>query len=312
MALADDATFFPVPPLQSEPWPSSSVVPTNLQRTVDFLFRTGMGDPRGCDYREIEIVVGSLSKASGVAVKTRGWVLPATTGSRTNYDIGWNGLIYQLTSVGDPASAKDDANSLIRVMTETMAQNGGLGTIRGQVCATEDYCVGTQWLTPAKIAMILRFAPAEFAKACVRLTEKDEVFLLLATDRLWTMYDRATCAHLRGDDDLAYRQALALVQARDKCEAEARSLGLRFDQRFQPDPHYSKAESYFPFLDGLPLLVQDQERRHGRSSLLRDPATIANKSQRITALIDQLENVTAQQAGYALDYDFLKNSTVQA
>jgi len=88
-----------------------------------------------------------------------------------------------------------------------------------------------------------------------------------------------------------------LGQVRDKCEAEAKSRGLRFDQRLEPDTRYSKAESYFPFLDELPRLVQDQERRHRRSSPLRDPATVADISQRISALIDQLENVVAQQAG---------------
>jgi len=299
--------------MQSATWSlSSSALPTNLQRSVDFLFRTGMADPRGCDYREIEIVVGSLSKVSGVAVKTRGWVLPVTAGARTNYGIAWNALIYPLVSVSNSANAKEDARTMMRVITDTMTQNRGIGSLRSQVCATEDYCVGTQWLTPAKLALILRIAPDEFAGACARLVEKDEQFLLLATDRLWTMYDRATCAHMRADDDLAYHLAMALTEVRSKCEAEAKSRGLRFDQRLEPEPQYSKAKSYFPFLDGLPLLVEDQVRRHRHSSPLRDPATVADKSQRITALIDQLENVTAQQAGYALDRDFLRNSTVQA
>ncbi|MCW5552447.1 MAG: hypothetical protein KIS67_09805 [Verrucomicrobiae bacterium] len=313
VALAADSAFFPVPPMQSAPWaPSASTLSTNLQSAVDFLFRTGLADPRGCEYREIEIVVGSLSRVSGVPVKTRGWVLPAATNARTNFAIGWNGLIYPLTSVGDPANAKDDARTMIRVMTETMMLNRGIGSLRGQVITTEDYCVGTQWLTPLKIALILRFAPDEFAASCVRLVEKDEPFMLLTTGRLWTMYDRATCAHMRADDDLAYHLTVVLAETRDECEAEAKSRGLQFDQRLEPDPRYSKAESYFPFLDALPWLVRDQERRHRRLTPLRDPATVADKSQRIIALIDQLENVTAQQAGYALDRDFLKNSTVQA
>jgi len=298
--------------MQSAPWsPSSAVVSTNLRGAVNFLFLTGMADPRGCEYRDIEIVVGSLSKASGVAVKTRGWVLPPATSARTNCGVAWNGLVYPLTSVGNPASAEDDARAMVHVMTETMTENKGLGSLRCQVCATEDYCVGTQWLTPVKVAMILRFAPAELAEPCGRLIEKDEPYMLLATDRLWTMYDRATCAHMRADDALAYELSLALVQARQKCEAEAKARGLRFDQRLEPDPRYSKAESYFPFLDALPLLVQDQARRHRRTSPLRDPATIADKPRRISALIDQLEDVSAQQAGYGLEYDFLKNPTVQ-
>jgi len=299
--------------MQSAPWSASSLVlSTNLRSAVDVLFRTGMADPRGCDYREIEIVVGSLVKPPGVAVKTRGWVLPAAPGARTNYGIGWNGLVYPLLAVGNPASAEDDARTMVRVMTETMTINKGLGSMRSQICSTEDYSVGTQWLTAAKVAMILRFGSPELAESCARLIEKDEPFLLLATDRLWTMYDRATCAHLRADDDVAYELSLALVQARETCEAEAKSRGLQFDQRLEPDPRYSKAESSFPFLDALPRLLQDQERRHRRTSPLRDPTTIADKPQRIAALIDQLENVSARQAGYSPDYNFLKHPTVQA
>lgn len=299
--------------MQLAAWsPSSSVLPTNLQSTVDFLFRTGLADPRGCEYREIEIIVGSLAKTSGVPVKTRGWVLPAASGARTNYGICWNGMIYPLISVGNPTNAMADARSLIRVMTETMTRNKGIGSMRSQVVTSEDYCVGTQWLTPVNMALILRIAPDEFAEACARLVEKDEPFMLFATERLWSMYDRATCAHMRGDDDLAYHLAVALGQTREKFEAEAKSRGLRFDDRLEPDPRDSKAESYFAFLDTLPPLLQDQERRHRRSSALRDPTTIAGKPKRIAALIEQLENVTAQQAGYGLEYDFLRSATVQA
>jgi hypothetical protein len=310
-ALVSEAA--PVPPRQSQPWtPTTTNLPSNLKTAVDFVFQTGMADPRDCDYREIEILVGTRTQTAGVVVKTRGWMLPAPGNAATNYGIGWNGQIYPLKSIGKPANAEDDARSTVRVMTEIMTKNKGIGSIGSQVCTSEDYSVGTRWLTPMKAAMLLRFAPADVAEACARLIERDEPFLLLATDRLWTMYDRATCAHLRGDDDLAYELALNLTQAQNDCEAEAKARGVRFDQRLEPDPRFSKAEGYFPFLDPLPLLLEDQQRRHHRASPLRDPAKIDDKAERIAALIGQLENLTPQADGNFPDYDPLKNATVQA
>ncbi len=72
-------------------------------------------------------------------------------------------------------------------------------------------------------------------------------------------------------------------------------------------------ESYFPLLNSLPALLKDQERRHQRKIPLRDPATITNKVERIAALIDQLENVSARQVAlYAVDYNLTENPKVQA
>jgi hypothetical protein len=267
-----------------------------------------MADPRGCEYREIELVIGSVWKASGTSFKTHGWILPAAKTVQTNYAIGWNGLVYPLVSIGGPASAEDDAGSMIKAMLPH--------DMRAQIWAEEAYALGTRWLTPAKAVMILRFAPAVLAEECARTLGQDDPFLLLATDRLWTAFDRAICAHIRGDDDLAYVTALSLTQATKTCESEARARGLTTLQapeaNFRRNQSTSAPESYFPFLNSFPALLQDEERRHHRKIPLRDPATAATKAERIAALIDQLENVSARQAGYSLDYSLRESPTVQA
>ena len=103
--------------MQSAPWELSSTnLQPGLQSAVNILFQTGMADPRGCDYREIEVMVGNLGLASGITNTTHGWLLPAASGARTNYAIGWNGLIYPVISVGNPANAEDDARSLIHAL----------------------------------------------------------------------------------------------------------------------------------------------------------------------------------------------------
>lgn len=307
---ADAALSVPVPSMQSEPWALSSTnLPSNLQTTISLLFQTGMADPRGCDYREIEVVVGNFWTASGTTVKTRGWVLPAASGARTNYAIGWNGLIYPVISVGVSANAEDDAQAMI----QTMAKHD----LHNQAWTPEDYSLGTQWLTPVKAAMILRFASPSLAEECIKAIGIDDPFLMLASDRLWVAFDRAMSAHMRGDDELAYATAITLDKARNICEAEAKARGFEL----QPTPlgpgghaisDMPKREFYFPFLKTFPALLQDQERRHQRTTPLRNPITAANKDERIEALIDQLENISARQTGrFAADYSLSGSPTVE-
>ena len=271
-----------------------------------------MADPRGCEYREIEVVVGDVWQASGIALKTHGWVLPAVKGALTNYAIGWNGLVYPLVSKGGPASAENDARAMVPQMTHNMALNNNFGNLRGQAFASEEYCMTPQWLTPSKAAMIFRFAPPALAEECALTMRKNDSFLLLAEDRLWTLFDRAICALIRDDDDLAFVSALNLAQARKTLEAEAKARGLP-EQFLIPGASVAKPGSFFPFLEPLDGLLRDQERRHERKTPLRDPAKIADKGERIAALIDQLENIAGGQAGRSfLDYDLLRNPTVQA
>src|ERR1039457_1417298 len=114
MSAQNFVSPFPTPPMQPAPWLLSSTnLPPGLQSAVNILFNTGMADPRGCEYREIEVVVGNFGTASGTTNKTRGWVLPAANGARTNYAIGWNGLIYPVISIGKTARAGEDGRPFI-------------------------------------------------------------------------------------------------------------------------------------------------------------------------------------------------------
>jgi hypothetical protein len=310
---------FPIPPMQSAPWALESTnLPPGLQSAVNVLFQAGMADPRGCEYREIEVVVGIFWTASGTTNKTRGWVLPAANSARTNYAIGWNGLIYPVISIGKPASAEDDARALIRAMSPPAIPNKVIFDVGVQANSDEDYSLNVRWLTPAKAAMIFRFAPPELAEECAQLFPNKDPFLALSTGFLWDALNRAMSAHMRGDDNQAYAAVITLDKARKTCEAEAKARGFEL----QPTPlgeglhsiaEESKRESYFPFLKTFPPLLQDQERRHQLKSPLRDPITATNKDERIAALIDQLENVSARQVNqYYADYSLSANPTIQS
>jgi len=85
---------FPEPPRQHDDWKApASTVPNEFVTAAWLLFQYGFADPRGCDYREIEVTTGWPTDTDGGVTRTHGWVLPAKdTGSR-RFAVCWNGLI---------------------------------------------------------------------------------------------------------------------------------------------------------------------------------------------------------------------------
>ena len=74
-----DAPRFPEPPRQKDAWkPPASKVPAEFVKAAALLFEQGLTDPRGCEYRAVELTTGAPA---------HGWVLPAkdpTNASRWN------------------------------------------------------------------------------------------------------------------------------------------------------------------------------------------------------------------------------------
>src|SRR5262245_33991890 len=67
--MGDD---MPVPPQQNMPWtPPAEPFPEKLLTATVKLFEQGLADPRGCEYREIEVVAGSVWGGAAV-IKTHG------------------------------------------------------------------------------------------------------------------------------------------------------------------------------------------------------------------------------------------------
>ena len=60
-----------------------------------------MADPRGCEYREVEV-------GDGGPVKTRGFVLPERPGDAGRFAVGWDGVVYPAFAVGAPADLEAD------------------------------------------------------------------------------------------------------------------------------------------------------------------------------------------------------------
>src|ERR1039458_2802676 len=92
----------PEPPQQHRPWHPEPAIPTNILSAAETIYEQGFPDPRGCEYREIEVAVSSVWDGKASLVKTRGWVLPKKSGTN-HFAICWNGLIYPVVNVSQPA-----------------------------------------------------------------------------------------------------------------------------------------------------------------------------------------------------------------
>ena len=68
-----------------------------------------MADPRGCEYREVEV-------GDGAIIKTRGFVLPERAGEAGRFVVSWDGVVYPALSVGAAADLDKDVRTLAESM----------------------------------------------------------------------------------------------------------------------------------------------------------------------------------------------------
>jgi hypothetical protein len=307
-------TNLPTPPMQRAPWSPRQVgLPTNYVSATRALFECGMADPRGCEYREIEIGVASTIRwppdqagPAGGRLKTHGWVLPSE-GTRP-FAVCWNGLIYPIIMIGKAADLKTDVANL--------ATNGPLpfGVIPEPVSLSSASLLGI------KGCLLLRIGEPELARTCwqaqirrgqerrwpppaaIRALDEislpdDDPFFEWATEWTWALFDRATYSHMRADDGIALASFRALVPVQKAVETEAKRRGLK---RWVRDGWGKMVPAEEPltldFLDTLPALLADHERRATKAKRTAAPETgITNtlsKSEQIAALIDDLDEVS--------------------
>src|SRR4051812_39392910 len=107
-STATAAPRFPLPPQQTEPWAGDPRIPGALVDAARTLFEQGFADPRGCEYREIELAVGSVWTGDGGTVKAHGFVLPDQP-----YAVAWNGLVYPVPKIGAKVDLAADIVGLL-------------------------------------------------------------------------------------------------------------------------------------------------------------------------------------------------------
>jgi hypothetical protein len=305
----------PEPPQQKLPWTLSlSALPTNYLRATALLFQQGLADPRGCDYQEIEVGTGEIWQGDGGIIKTHGWILTGQTEPR--FAVCWNGLVYPVASIGDAADWRADV--------QAATKNAGR---QWRSALPEAYEVSYETAQSLKGCLILRLGDAKLAEdfwlaiqagaqrdlksmydrsgvtnssdeATAKLDEADP-YLNWASDWAWDLFERAVCAHMRGDDHLALVSSRLLTSVRPKIEAAAEQRGFKRQPTFS-SPSDGKYQDYVNFLGPLPVLLADQERRAQSRKPVQSLATITNlasQPERIAALIENLDQVAVRQWG---------------
>jgi hypothetical protein len=275
------------------------------------LFQQGLADPRGCEYQEIEVGTGSCWQGDAGVVKVHGWVIPTAPENHQSFAICWNGLVYPVVSIGTNADLRGDILAAIKANQEpSQCKLFATSYYPSAFAVSESHSISHLSLLAIKVSLLLKLAEVELAEAIwpsfwshtFDQANDDNKFkdpyLILANEWLWALFDRAVCAHMRGDDKLAFLSANLLLTIGNSVEAEAKQRGFEypnFSHNRNREPHY------FRFLQQVPVLLADQQRRAKqpqRHQVLKAGLNkYPNKQQRINALIQDLEEVFVLQGG---------------
>jgi hypothetical protein len=308
------------PPHQAEPWtPPRTSLPKFLVAATATLCEQGLSDPRGCDYRTIQIAVGSVWGGSAQNLTTHGWVLPAAGGGKSRHAIAWSGLVYPLAEVRGPADLDADVRALGEAAGPGRAdvapkdRPARQSTFDQLGTNHEGASVAVASVHPIKVCLLLRLGRADLAEAvwAVRTGRRVDPkpgrsgtkldlnsygisYLSLARDLAWYHFDRAICAHMRSDDCLALADVRALDALALAVDARAEAMGFaRPERRVAP----GQLAPYIEFLDQLPEFRDDQERRARERANPPPPVRGEGRRARIAALIRDLDQVAVRQWG---------------
>lgn len=303
---------FPTPPEQHNPWDAFGLdLPTNLISSTKILFDLGFADPRGCEYREFEYVAGSVWGGTN-RVKAHGWVIPSGSDATERFAIGWDGLVYRATQIGPLADLQRDAGVLLDQQAEMLQLAGtnhfayweGMSDIFPRA-----YYLSETNATIAKILPLMRLGETNLAQRFWKnrqaLRAMNELppdhadpFRELAFAWCWSLFDRAVCAHMYGDHAQSVEDCRELMQARPELEQVMAQRGIPGPLHIKPGTGSVKTNQYyFDFLDPVPILLADEERRMPEAARDPIPEESAGRSNRIAALILNLDQVQARQWG---------------
>ena len=269
-----EGTMIPEPPSQGQPWTAPATkLPKFLVSATEILFEQGVADPRGCEYRQVEV-------GDGMIKGVHGFVLPERADITGRFVVGWDGLVYPALTVGGPADLDRDINDLAAKLKKSReSQTGCYGQPerflgyrpRRDPLATVPRVSILH--SPIKLCLLLRLGRADLAEALFAagttwtpelrgrdLTDYGISYLTLATDWAGSAFLRLIGAHVRGEDVIALDTAHKLARFRDLASAKADEMGFAPGDR----RHWrgnGPAPRFFYFLTQLDELLRDQERR---------------------------------------------------
>lgn len=290
----------PEPPQQHEPWspPAARDLPDFISKTVPLIFNSGLADPRGGSYRQVEIDVWRAAKP----IETHCWVF------NDSYAVCWDGLVYKIRSAGAAANLDDD----VRALASADPWRGSRPIIGTPPPATFwSPLRGLDKVAPVAILLLLRLNRPDLAALLWQAPESSNINLPLAIN-----FPQLHAQSLPQFLDAAFRTWLGkafgvLVSARENGDNRgamdlARSL-LDWRPRATAEEASALGSSRnLSFLDPVPELLADSQRRllePARAPLnldaldkedLHDPTVAAflakPQAARIADLIDRLED----------------------
>jgi hypothetical protein len=243
------AAPYPEPPQQHAAWiPAKSALDGKVVAAMKRLFDEGFADPRGCDYRELDVVVTHGWEDAATTVRTHGWVIAST-----QFAIAWNGLVYRAASIGAAANVGADIRAMLDAHTKARDEAKRDDPAADFVMwprADESYYVAFQTLAPGKAMMLLRLGEAALADRVWKATAiRDNAYALLADDYLWAQFARGAGAHHRGDVDLAIESWRRLPALAKTARTDVAGSGvIAGDQGAR-------------YLDDIAALLADEQRR---------------------------------------------------
>src|SRR5512140_2263569 len=206
---------FPLPPQQHEPWDGDPRLPAVLVDAARTLFEQGFADPRGCEYREIDLAIGSVWTGAGGTVKAHGFVMPGQP-----YAVAWNGLVYPVPKIGAKIDLAADVVALL-----------GSPRKRRLHLASEEGDSVTLDIRVQTAVLLARLGESGLADQVWRATGYDlkqapDPYGALATEWVWRIFDRALTAHMRGAHPLALESLHLLAAVQPLVETAAAHRGF--------------------------------------------------------------------------------------
>ena len=302
----------PTPPRQHSPWSPPEGLPGPLLSATIALFQEGLADPRSGDYRQITVGIGNPWSGDSGVVPTHGWVLPRTGGTGQHFAVCWNGLVYPVVSVGERVDLSADVQAIVKADADRQAEQKKAHPTEPYFrflndAIPESQSVSETSFLPLKVCLLMRLGEGRLARQfwtayagpenTASSAAKDGPYIRLADEWVWAQFDRAITAHMRGDDELSLLTARKLTAVQPRVEAEAKRRG--YDVTPSQGVH-TAGTPYFPYLDNLPHLLADEQRRVALAQptpVLADILKIPAKPARIAALIGALDEVAARQMG---------------
>jgi hypothetical protein len=321
----------PQPPESRLKWVAPSE-PKLLADIAGLFFGQGMADPRGCEYRQIKVMSatawgnqddGQGWKPDGTPIQTHGWVLPASEKNQQRFAVCWNGWVYPVLAVGEPCSVDEDVGKQLQLPGNDNHDLEFRTIFLNWGTIPDIDSLSSETPLPIKALLLMRLGKPQLASAVweafykrrdppnnVPPKDLGTAYENVATMWLFSLFNRATCAQMRGDDDLAllsFRQLAAVTP-------DARKTHLKL--RGPLNPRRMDDRDPFNFLDQVPNYLADMERRHleppHKSALELGRGAFPSEAAWVHALVADLEDVTAPQDGQPGPVMLEQNATVKA